>query len=814
MTVSAKTSVITEADVETQVVLPLLTLDERLGIPIASIKSKEFLSAQDIGKGAKKRSGYIPDFCVYVMAVPVLVVEVKSPRVDVAEAWDEAALYAHALNRVYPMGTNPCQRLFATNGTEFLAGPWDSTPACGGLISDLVTGAESLAALQAQLAFTELEKIAELVSIQLKFRGFKRPSSQGNGSTLINSKLEPNTFAADLSPILRRYFSSRDQNKDPEIYKNAYVSSNEVTSYDRVLESFLKDRLIKSRARTEVVTTKRKADTVSQRITEFAKSRPQSGDLLLVTGGVGAGKSLFARRYKEFLQPGEIAEKSHWAFLDFNTAPDDLSKANEWVCGAFVTSLIEEGAPFDPRDAADQERIFADNIRDRSSYYHRVEARDPSKGDLERARDIEGWRQDNMQLAPGVSRYLQGDRGDNLIAVFDNVDRRDAPNQLAAFQTALWFMNLTRCLVILQMRDVTFEAFKNDKPLDAYRTGQVFYISPPRFVDVVKRRLELSLSALAEEAPDTVRYKTPTGVNISYPKSRAGEFLKGIYLELFQRPTNVSRVLEALAGRNVRKALDMFMAIINSGHMPEDLITVVASGYQLRTFPEYLVLRILMRRDYRYFSDDSGFVSNVFFCDTNAKRPSNFIIIEILFLLIGRRKIRGDNGQLGFVALHQLQDELEAMGFVRSDVHEAAQYALKRELLEADSSAISLLTKDDCIKATASGWAHMRLLAGRLEYLSAIMPTTAFNDDRLAARVYDLMQTENRYGSLRVTQSLGVVEDLYRYLSAQHDALRTHVGYAQKEKTGAKYVLGKIAEAINYTKKAEQGDQQLDWLDT
>lgn len=57
-----------------------------------------------------------------------------------------------------------------------------------------------------------------------------------------------------------------------------------------------------------------------------------------------------------------------------------------------------------------------------------------------------------------------------------------------------------------------------------------------------------------------------------------------MYLELFQRPTNVSRILEAIAGRDVRKALDMFMAIINSGHMPEDLIATVAAGDGIRKF--------------------------------------------------------------------------------------------------------------------------------------------------------------------------------------------------------------------------------------
>ena len=90
-------------------------------------------------------------------------------------------------------------------------------------------------------------------------------------------------------------------------------------------------------------------------------------------------------------------------------------------------------------------------------------------------------------------------------------------------------MDQTKCLIILQVRDATFEAYKNEPPLDTYRTGQIFHISPPRFVDVVKRRLELSLEYLAHAAPETVSIKTTSGITIKYPRGRAGDFLTGIY---------------------------------------------------------------------------------------------------------------------------------------------------------------------------------------------------------------------------------------------------------------------------------------------
>jgi hypothetical protein len=803
-----------EADVETQVVLPLLTKSEYLSISTASVRSKEFLTAFDIGKGAKLRKAYIPDFGIYVLSLPVVVIEVKAPTVPVTEAWEEASLYAHMLNRRYPANINPCELILATNGLDFIAGRWDSKPELNGKISDLLLGSKLLRQLQGLMGNAELARIAERTSASLKLVNFKRPFNQGGGAALIGSKLELNTFAADLSPVLRRYFSSRDQNKDPEIYRSAYVSSDEVTSYDKTLESFLIDRLSRSRSRIEIQTTKRKAEDVSRRLTELAATRLAGGELQLITGGVGTGKSLFARRYKEFLQPQNLRDRSHWAFLDFNFAPKRLENGTEWVFSTFCQSLLEEGAPVNLRDADDQERVFASDMKDREPFYQRVEAADHGRGLLERARDLEGWRQDPERLAKGLSRYLQGERGDILIVVFDNVDRRDVEDQLAAFQLALWFMDQIRCLVILQMRDTTFETHKNEPPLDTYKTGQVFHISPPRFIDVVKRRLELSVQELSTYAPETIRFQTPSGANISYPRERAGEFLKGIYLELFQRPTNTSRILEALAGRNVRKALDMFLSIITSGHMPEDLITSVALGSQIRKFPEYLVLRILMRQDYRFYSDANGFVANIFYCDANWRRPTNLLVPEILFYLIGRRKMNGDNGLMGFLSFSRISDQMEMFGYVGEDVRSAISYLLEHELAEADSVNATKIDDATSIKATASGWAHLRLLSSRSEYLSGLLPTTPINDPILEARVFDLMQLENKFGRLSHEQSVGLVQQFYLYLGKQYDVLKAHPGYETDTLSGAKYVLEKVAEAIRFERKSlSTGPTQLDWLD-
>ena len=807
-------STASEGDVETEIVLPLLTQSGCLLISRDQIRSKEGIAARDIGKGTKRKVGYVPDFVVYEKSLPLVVVEAKSPANVVATAYAEARLYALEINRSFPSTINPCCRVIATNGIELLAGSWDAEPSLSVGIDALAPGTVEMDALIALAGRETLQQLADPLSKSLRAGDFRRPFNQGAGPAQIDSRIDPNTFAADLSPALRRYFSSRDQTTDRDIYSRAYISSNEVTSYDGILESFLKDRLARSKQRTEVNTSRRKADEITKTISAFDGKRPVGGDLQLVTGGVGAGKSLFARRYKEYLQPSDLVQRTHWAFINFINPPEDFSKWNDFVCESFVASLLAEGAPVNLRDEADQERIFSSELADRGPYYRRMEAIQAGRGELEKARDIEQWRQEPLKLTRGLSRYLQGDCGENVVAVFDNVDRRETAGQLTAFQAALWFMEQTRALIILQMRDSTFEAYKNGPPLDTYRTGQIFHISPPRFIDVVKRRLELSLESLAQEAPAQVKFVTQSGVTISYPRSRAGEFLTGVYNELFQSRSNFARVLEALAGRNVRRALDMFLAIITSGHMPEDVIASVAQGGGFRAFPEYRILRALMRQDYRFFNSNSGFVANIFHCQGRWERPSNFLVPEILFYLVDQRKNRGDNGQMGFVGFPRLILELEGLGFVKGDIVEATHYCLEKELIEVETSSVDAIRERDSIKASASGWAHMRLLSSRVEYVASVLPTTAINDKQLSSQVYDLMQTENRIGSLPYFQAVKLVQSFEAYLRKQSAAVTAHPGYAQRSASGTAYVLAKVREALQFARREDsKATGQADLLD-
>jgi hypothetical protein len=278
----------TESDVEQKVIMPLLSADSYLGIPQDRIRTKEYLAPTQLDKTAGKTAGYYPDYSVWFSGFPVLIVEAKAPGVACEEGYREASLYARHLNQNYPAGVNPCQGILASNGIDLVYGRWDAQPELSLKVADLRPGGRDLDILRQRCGIEALAAYSIDCLHVLRSTPAHLPFEIAGGQALLNSKLPVNSFAADLSPILRRYFSNQEDIR--EIAEHAYVNSAEATAYDRVLESLLKERLNLQRDTIvqPLAPGKRGEDKIAGAIAEFDKLRPLRGHLQIVQGRLAA----------------------------------------------------------------------------------------------------------------------------------------------------------------------------------------------------------------------------------------------------------------------------------------------------------------------------------------------------------------------------------------------------------------------------------------------------------------------------------------------------------------------------------------------
>lgn len=808
----------TEGDVEAKLLIPLICSELYLAVPSLNFFSKEYLAPSEIDKGAKVTGGYYPDFSVWINGFPVVLVEAKAPGVPVEQAYREAQLYARHLNTQRPAGLNPANFIIASSGTRVLFGKWDAPPEFDIHFKLLRPGSQFLQDVQRVYGFPALRQYALECLRKVKPNRGRRPFNKAGGQAVINAKRPLNSFAADLSPVLRRYFTSRDASDIREISKRAYVSSAEVTEYDKVFEALLKDRVQvhKDTIVEQLETTKTSEPHVAKAVASFDEERPDGGQLQIVQGAVGAGKSLFIRRYKEVLQPLELQSRCRWAWVDFGSGSFDLSNAQGWLCRAFNESFQAENPSINFASREVLWGIFSKQIQRRKPIYDDVAVWDKTKAAILRNEDLQKWQDDTIEYAIGLANHILGQRQELLLVVMDNVDRLDLKTQLNIFQLALWFMSQTKAFVVLQMRDETYERFKTKPPLDTFRAGIAFHISPPRFIDVVRKRLDLSLEYLSSKSAQTQSYTLPSGARIVIPTSELGRFLQELYIELFERRRNISRVMESLAGRDVRRALDMFVSIITSGHLGEDAITSQVRGGKEIRITEHNLLKILMRTDYQLFSDQSGFVSNVFHFENEWVRPSNFLVIEILFYLSARRKQSGQIGIEGYFTVEHLCDEMQRLGFDPEDVQKAVIYALARYLVDADHMGNISVGPADSVKISASGYIHLRTLVERLEYLYGVLPVTRITDEKILDVFAEAIVREIRLGDLSARAKLQVVEVFRRYLGKQAKEFAEAAGHAfdlNDRNSGAAYVLRAMDRGIMRFYRREGAKLEADPLD-
>lgn len=815
MRLALSAEVETESDVEQKIVFPLLNSPDFLGVPSESIKTKNYLCPSALDKAAGRKMGYYPDYSVWISGYPILVAEAKVPKLDAAVGYREASLYARHLNSQYMHSLNPCQVIVATNGVRLLAGYWDADkPTIDELVDDIRPGTLSLERFRLLCGVGALEKAFADISKQLDIRRAFLPAGPVGGQTLLNSKRPLNSFAAELSPVLRRFFSSNTQTDVRLIAERAYVSSGEITEYDRVLESLLRDRV--SARRDTIVqpiqTNKNNEPKLTRAISDFSSEQPPSGQLQIIQGGVGVGKSLFARRYREFLQPSELAKKNYWAFVDFNAGPPSLNGAEAWLCEQFVSSFAQENPRLDLYDEQTLRGVFSRKIQSRKGVYSALNKVSQAEANRARALDLASWQTDAQLITEGLGNYIGGVTKANLIVVMDNVDRLDLTNQLDAFQLALWFMGKTRSFVIIQMRDETYERYKSKPPLDTFRTGIAFHISPPRFIDVVKKRLELGIEYLAANTAKTQEFILDNGYKMVVPSSELGTFLHRLYIELFGKRRNVARVLEALAGSDVRRALEMFVSIVTSGHLSTSTIASNVLGEGGIPLAEFHIIRILMRTDYRFFSENSGYITNLFFYDENWARADNFLLAEILYYLSMSRRQRGPLGLEGYIDVSHVCDKVEQLGYPRLTVFQGVNYLLKRQLIGADDFNFTHVTEKECVKVQASGFIHLRVLCERLEYLYGVLPSTPITDRGIAKTLAKFLDAENQQGSQKLRDSAQAVAMFERYLKTEFSRLRERNPFYVKEMSGTQYILRCMQEALRryYHRGSPAGQNELD----
>ena len=310
---------------------------------------------------------------------------------------------------------------------------------------------------------------------------------------------------------------------------------------------------------------------------------------------------------------------------------------------------------------------------------------------------------------------------------------------------------------------------------------------------MVKRRLELAINYLSSNTDKTLTYTLPNGIQVTYPSTKLGKYLLSIYLSVFNPQRKISLILEALSGKNIRRALEMFSDILISGYFGDDLIFSITEGNKF-DIPEWLVIRVLMRSNYEFFSDNHGYTQNLLAVHAKSKTSNNFILLEVLEYLANRRKEKTDFKIEGYRYVPEVIFHCSKLGYTKEDTLWALELLLNRGLIVADHQRTKGINSEDYIKISASGYYHIRFLASRTEYISSIPIDTYFNNKDIAQRISEVSHNSMKNRNQRMKL-------LKEYLTNEYDKTKSNIPEFEISTEAIEKFLDKVEIAIGFEQK-------------
>jgi hypothetical protein len=750
------TDIRSESDVEQKLILPLLLSEKPLGLSysFSDFRTKPDIRQLTIDKGRREKL-YFPDYVILYAGLPLVIIEAKSPSEDPHEGLREARLYGNELNAKFKSKLNPVFKVVSTNGIITLCGNIDETdPYLVLNLTDLNSVSPKLELLIKD--FSKDAIFAKGKACLASYRGtrhFSKPTAILGGLTVQNREMPPNTFGANLSLDLQKLFNPETKDERSQIVRHAYVGVKRHLKHVEPIEKIIRaSRPLDSDSQVTIFDTSRPTE-ITRKFKQPLKLRNQ---LLLLVGSVGSGKTTFTDYLREVGLDTNLKESTLWISINLNIAPVNRNEIYEWVRFQILEELkgLHPETDFDDYEAI--KRIFSLEIGAFKKQVGKLLGEESDEYKKLLAQEILKLKSSLEVELKASLRFFCNDKNKLPVIILDNCDKRTLEDQLLAFDVATWLKENFKALVFLPLRDTTYDNHKKEKPLDTVIKDLVFRIEPPPIKDVIYQRLRLILSKLSE-GKKVLNYELPNGFRIEYTESDNSYYLVSILRSLFNK-TYFNRMITGLAGRDIRKGLEMFIDFCKSGHITEDHIFKIKQSKGEHLIPTSVIARALIRGNYKYYNEQFSAIKNVFFADQSDELPNHFIRIALLRWLRLNYTKKGPNKVSGYHKAEEIIRDLIPFGFSEELIVTNLNYLIKNRAVVTESQSEEEFKVGDLLSLGSAGFIYLELIRD-VYYLGSISEDTIFHEDKIAGQIANNIAVAQHYEYVRLLENAKILID-------------------------------------------------------
>ncbi|CAE6858119.1 hypothetical protein R69658_07489 [Paraburkholderia aspalathi] len=494
------TTLVNESDVEQKVVMPLLTAPEPYGFgySVAELPTKANIRSFMIGKGTTAKL-YFPDYLAVLGGLPHVVVEAKAPGVELDEAFREARLYANELNAALPTNVNPVLVVIAINAAEIWAGPVDQAePQVKEALADVTVYSPKFAEILRLAGRTAVSARNRQLLATIRPSVLRKPRRLLGGDAVQNEEIGHNSFGAAIQSEFSHIFNPSTYEERAYIARHGYVPSRRRERYVDPI-----DRVIRASRPPSELHAREMNDTAkpAELLGKLASSTDLDKKVLLIVGSVGSGKTTFIDHLREVALSDELRETTLWLRLNMNVAPANKDEIFNWVRQQLIAECqaAYQDIDFESLDAI--RKLYAVEVNAFHKGVGQLYGIDTPLYNQKLAETLVALQEDLQKTAQAYTRFCGTERGKLVITVFDNCDKRTREVQLLMFEVAQWMQKEFRTLVMLPLRDETFDNYRDTPPLDTALKDFVFRIEPPLFHQVLTTRVQLALNLFGSDSP-------------------------------------------------------------------------------------------------------------------------------------------------------------------------------------------------------------------------------------------------------------------------------------------------------------------------
>ncbi len=616
--------------------------------------------------------------------------------------------------------------------------------------------------------------------------------------------LQRNRLNIQLQPLVRLIFEDITGDNQLEILQSCYVHYGSLKIVARDIDATITDTIpifLRRQSAEPILQSTDGAGRFGEMVTEATSST--TGELCLLLGGIGSGKTTFLKRYQLTVGRDILAKHSLWFHIDFLKAPVEPEDVELFVWQTILEQLRSRYGDYRLETRRNIRRAYEKNLEALEETALRPFKQGTTQYEEKLAEYLGNWQSDTANYVPRLLNTCEPRKNQKVVLFIDNVDQLSPESQAKAFLLAQRVTRSIGSLTIVAMREESYYTASVQKSFTAY-TNRRFHIASPRFLDVIRNRIAYAQSFLKNSIENpSLGYNQ----NEMQDAKDIYDLLTIVSQSLFGANRNIVRFVETICFGNMRLALEMFIAFLTSGASDVDKMLNIyrREGEYFVGFHEFVKSVMLAAR--KYYKEEQSPILNVFDCGTY-KNSSHFTALRILHLLLSYRAQASREGQ-GYVEITRVLSSFEDIFDNTEDFIVTLNRLLQAQLVEVNTRSTESITDASHVRVTSAGWYYSGYLVRSFCYLDLVLQDTPFNSSQVAE---DLKQSvylvDNLYDReedkvQRVEARFKRVEMFLDYLKYEEDQERTRL-----QLDTAAGILGQpIIDPIR-----EQYEREREWI--